>query len=71
MPFIKITTAPITNEIKSELLVEITASVHSITKIPKQFIQVVINEVSEEHYAVAGETVSKLKKSNSKGKSYD
>lgn len=63
MPSVKFTTAASLNqEVKEELLAAITASVHSASQVPKQFIHIMIEEVGDENYAVGGETVAKIKK---------
>jgi len=62
MPSIKITTASLTEDQKMELIQSITASVHSITRVPLEYIHVMIDIVGDENYAVGGQTVAQIKK---------
>ncbi|MFD1771439.1 tautomerase family protein [Sphingobacterium suaedae] len=61
MPSIKITTASLNEEAKTDLVKSITASVHSATQIPVEYIHVIFDIVGDDNYAVGGQTVREIK----------
>lgn len=62
MPIIKLETGKLEKEVKEELIKTLTKTCSQITKIPREFFVVLIDEYPDENFAVGGKTIDIIKK---------
>lgn len=54
MPFLRVTTWPMSDETSVELISALTATVHQVTKAPLDKIIVIIDEIPQDRWGEAG-----------------
>ncbi|HHY73387.1 MAG TPA: 4-oxalocrotonate tautomerase [Bacillus bacterium] len=62
MPIIKFDSGKLTDEQKEQLISQLTLTASEITKIPKEFFMVVINEHNDKNFGIGGHDIEKVKK---------
>jgi 4-oxalocrotonate tautomerase len=61
MPYIKIESAPMTDEQRAKLITSLTQVAAEILDVPKEFFMVMVNELPEKNIGVAGLPLDEFK----------